>query len=233
MTKKYIIKNYIQIEEDFMAMWVLFGFGNYISDIFDIIHANNDMVKTVVKNIEPTDEQLENIKRRIAVLGYEIPIIDLKEFNPAPGENYLYGFHKGREKVLQSLEDTYSIKFSNLVHPTTCIGSNVELGRGICIGPHTVIAPNAKIKNFCSINRSCSIGHDTEIGEYVTISPGVSIAGLVRIGERTTIGIGAVVIDNIRVGSDSVIGAGAVVVRDVPDHVVSVGVPAKTIREIL
>jgi len=216
-----------------MAMWVLFGFGNYISDLFDIIHANNDMVKAVVKNIEPTEEQLENIKRRIALLGYEIPIIDLKEFDPAPGENYIYGFHKGREKVLQSLENTYSIKFSNLIHPTACIGSNVGLGRGICIGPYTVIAPNVRIENFSSINRSCSIGHDTEIGEYVTISPGVSIAGLVRIGERTTIGIGAVVIDNICVGSDSVIGAGAVVVRDVPNHVVSVGVPAKTIREIL
>jgi sugar O-acyltransferase (sialic acid O-acetyltransferase NeuD family) len=214
-----------------VAKWVLFGFGNYISDIFDIIHANNDLVKAVIKNFEPTDEQLENVKRRIALLGYEIPVIDMKEFNPAPDESYIYGFHKGREKVLRSLEDTYSIKFSNLIHPTACIGSNVRLGRGICIGPHTVVAPNVKIENFTSINRSCSVGHDTEIGEYVTISPGVSIAGLVRIGERTTVGIGAVIIDNICVGSDSLIGAGAVVVRDVPDHVLSVGVPAKTIRE--
>lgn len=215
-----------------MVMWVLFGFGNYISDIFDIIHANHDKVKAVVKNFEPTDEQLDDIKRRIILLGYEVPIVDLDKFDPAPGECYMYGFHTGREKVLQSLEDTYNIRFSNLIHPSAYIGSNVGLGRGICIGPYTVIAPNAQIENFSSINRSCSIGHDTEIGEYVTINPGVSIAGLVRIGKCTTIGIGAVVIDNIHVGSDSIIGAGAVVVRDVPDHVVSVGVPAKTIREI-
>jgi sugar O-acyltransferase (sialic acid O-acetyltransferase NeuD family) len=215
-----------------MATWVLFGFGNYISDIFDIIHAHHDTVKAVVKNFEPTKEQLDDIKRRIALIGYEIPIIDLDMFDPAPGEHYMYGFHTGREKVIRSLEDTYSIKFSNLIHPTAHVGSNVGLGRGICIGPHTVIAPNVRIENFSSINRSCSIGHDTEIGEYVTINPGVSIAGLVKVGERTTIGIGAVVIDKIRVGSDSIIGAGAVVIRDVPDHVVSAGVPAKTIREI-
>ena len=215
-----------------MAMWVIFGFGNYISDIFDIIHAHHDQVKAVVKNFEPTGEQLDDIKRRIALLGYEIPVVDLNMFAPAPNECYMYGFHTGREKVLQSLEDTYSITFSNLIHPSALVGSNVRLGRGICIGPHTVIAPNVRIENFSSVNRSCSVGHDTEIGEYVTINPGVSIAGLVRIGERTTIGIGAVVIDKIRVGSDSIIGAGAVVVRHVPDHVVSVGVPAKTIREI-
>jgi len=230
--KKLNLDNDNHVEEYFMAKWVLFGFGNYISDIFDMIHAHHDLVKAVVKNFEPTEEQLADIKRRIALLGYEIPIVDLNKFDPTPGERYIYGFHTGREKVLQSLEDTYRIKFSNLIHPSAYIGSNVGLGRGICIGPHTVIAPNVRIENFSSINRSCSIGHDTEIGEFVTISPGVSIAGLVRIGERTTIGIGAVVIDKIRVGSDSFIGAGAVVVRDVPDHVVSVGVPAKTIREI-
>lgn len=225
-------QQYLCKERCIMAVWVLFGFGNYISDIFDMIHAHNDRVKAVVKNFEPTGEQLNDIKRRIAILGYEIPIIDLHDFKPAPGEFYMYGFHKGRDRVLESLEETYTITFSNLIDPSAHIGSNVTLGRGVCIGPHTVIAPNVRIENFSSINRACSIGHDTEIEEYVTINPGVSIAGLVRIGKRTTVGIGAVIIDKIHVGSNSIIGAGAVVVRDVPDRVVSVGVPAKTIREI-
>jgi sugar O-acyltransferase (sialic acid O-acetyltransferase NeuD family) len=215
-----------------MAVWVVFGFGNYSSDIFDIIHSRKDRVKAVVKNFEASEEQLNDIKKRIAILDYTIPIIDLADFKPAHDELYTYAFHTGRDRVLQSLEETYTIKFSNLIHPSVYLGSNVTLGRGICIGPHTVIAPNVRIENFSMINRSCSIGHDTEIGEYVTINPGVSIAGLVRIGKRTTVGIGAVIIDRIQVGSDSIVGAGAVVVRNVPDRVVSAGVPAKTIREI-
>jgi len=214
-----------------MTMWTLFGFGTYISDIFDIIHAHHDRVRAVVKNYEPTEEQLSDIKRRIAYCGYDIPIIGLNDFEPVNGDHYMFGFHDGKDKHYQSLEDTYHIRFSNLIHPSVHLGSNVELGRGICCGAHTVIAPNVRIGNFCSINRSCSIGHDTEIGEYVKINPAVAIAGYVKIGEQTTIGIGAVIINRIRVGSHSLIGAGAVVVRDVPDHVVSVGVPAKTVKE--
>jgi sugar O-acyltransferase (sialic acid O-acetyltransferase NeuD family) len=214
-----------------MNMWILFGFGTYISDIFDIIHAHHDRVRAVVKNYEATEEQLSEIKRRCAYCGYEIPIIDLKDFKPVTGDHYMFGFHDGKDKHYKALEDEHHIRFSNLVHPSVIIGSNVDLGRGICIGAHSVIAPNARIGNYCTINRSCSIGHDTEIGEYVKINPGVSIAGYVKIGEQTTIGIGAVIINRIHVGSHSLIGAGAVVVREVPDHVVSVGVPAKTIKE--
>ncbi len=214
-----------------MTMWTLFGFGTYISDIFDIIHAHHDRVRAVVKNYKPTEEQMSEIKRRVACCGYDIPIIDLEDFKPVDGDHYMFGFHDGRDKNYQSLEDKYHIRFSNLIHPSVTIGSNVRLGRGICIGAHSVIAPNASIGSYCTINRSCSIGHDTEIGDYVKINPGVSIAGYVRIGEQTTLGIGSVIINRINVGSHSFIGAGAVVVRDVPDHVVSVGVPAKTIKE--
>jgi len=214
-----------------MTMWILFGFGTYISDIFDIIHTRHDRVRAIVKNYEPTEEQLSEIRRRISYCGYEIPVIDMKDFSPVPGDQYMFGFHDGKSKDYQSLESKYGIRFSNLIHPTVTLGSNIGLGRGICIGAHTVIAPNVKIGNYCTINRACSIGHDTEIGEYVKINPAVSIAGYVRIGQETTVGIGAVIINRIHVGSHSMIGAGAVVVRDVPDHVVSVGVPAKTIRE--
>lgn len=213
-----------------MTMWILFGFGTYISDIFDIIHARHDRVRAVVKNFEPTPEQMSDIRKRIAYCGYDIPVIDLKDFAPVAGDQYMFGYHDGTAKDYLSLEDTYRIRFSNLIHPSVTLGSNIGLGRGICIGAQTVIAPNVRIGNYCTINRACSIGHDTEIGEYVKINPSVAIAGYVKIGEQTTIGIGAVIINRICVGSHSLVGAGAVVVHDVPDHVVSVGVPAKTIR---
>jgi hypothetical protein len=53
-----------------MSQWVIFGFGNYISDIFDIIHANRGKIRAIVSNITPTKEQLANLKRRIKLLGY-------------------------------------------------------------------------------------------------------------------------------------------------------------------
>jgi hypothetical protein len=52
-----------------MRQWVVFGFGNYLSDIFDIIHSNKETIKAIVRNIEPTQEQLENLKLRITLLA--------------------------------------------------------------------------------------------------------------------------------------------------------------------
>jgi sugar O-acyltransferase (sialic acid O-acetyltransferase NeuD family) len=214
-----------------MDQWILFGFGNYISDIFDIIHANKGKIKAVIRNFDPTDAQYDMIKRRISFLPYEVPVISFDNYAKSSGERYFYGFHTGRCPVVRELEAGLNIKFSNLIHPLVYLGSNVHTGRGVCIGPQTAIAPNVSIGNFTSINRASSIGHDTVLGACTTINPGVSIAGMVTIGDRTTVGIGAVVIDGIHIGENSIVGAGAVVVKDVPDDVVVVGVPAKVLRK--
>lgn len=214
-----------------MDQWVIFGFGDYISDIFDIIHANGGTVKAVIDHPSLRQAEPENLERRISRLSYPVPVIPLPDFRPIEGDRYMYGFLNTRDQVLEDLEKTYDIHFSSLVHPSAYRGENGHLGRGVCISPHAVIAPNARIGSFTVINRACNIGHDTEIGEFCQVNPGASIAGLVTIGDRTTIGIGATVIDKIHIGRHSFVGAGAVVVHDVPDNVVVVGIPAKILKK--
>lgn len=213
-----------------MDEWVIFGYGNLLSDIFDNIHANRGRIKAIVNNIDPDEAQRRDIEYRRSLLGYDAPVIELDDFRPADGEKYCYGFIKGREGLISALKEKHGLLFSSLVHPTAYCGSNVRFGEGVVIGPQTVIAPNCILGDFSFINRGLNIGHDTQLGAYSTISPGASIAGMVRIGRNTTVGIGATVIDGITIGSDSFVGAGAVVVRDVPDNVVVAGVPAKVLR---
>ena len=214
-----------------MDRWVIFGFGNYLSDIADIIHARQGRIGAIVNNIRPTEKQWEDLRRRVSLLGYDVPVLELADYEPADGEKYFYGFFGGRDKVLPAFKHTYGITFSPLVHPTAYLGSHARYGEGAIICPHAVIGPNSRIGNFTRINRASTIGHDTEIGDFSDVAPGASIAGLVRIGEKTTIGIGSTVIDGVSIGSNSVVGAGAAVVSDVPDNVVVVGVPAKVLRK--
>jgi acetyltransferase-like isoleucine patch superfamily enzyme len=60
----------------------------------------------------------------------------------------------------------------------------------------------------------------------------LAFAGPVVIGDGTWIGIGAAILPNVTIGRHCVIGANAVVTRDVPDHHVAVGVPARILRSI-
>jgi sugar O-acyltransferase (sialic acid O-acetyltransferase NeuD family) len=213
-----------------MDEWMIFGFGDFFSDIADSIHANRGRIKAVVNNLKRADERLKSLRHRISLLGYDIPIIEFDDFHPADGEKYCIGFINRRDRLAAKLKLKHRITFTPLIHPTAYLGSNVRYGEGVIIGPHAVLAPNCRIGDLCVINRALSIGHDTEIGRLSFVAPGVSIAGMVRIGYGTTIGIGATVIDNTRIGSNTIIGAGAVVVNDVPDNVVFAGVPARFLK---
>jgi sugar O-acyltransferase (sialic acid O-acetyltransferase NeuD family) len=214
-----------------MDQWVVFGFGEYLADIFDIIHCNGGKIRAVVGNITYTGVEEDNLKRRLSAQNYNIPILYLDYFHQKKDEKYCYGINGPRLKLVKSLKKSHDIKFSCLIHPTAYLGSNVSIGEGVCIGPHAVVGPNCKIGNFCLINRAATIGHDVELAEGSTIAPGVNIAGLVNVGCRTTIGIGATVIEKIHIGMDSIVGAGSVVLEDVPDEVVVVGTPARVLRK--
>ena len=56
------------------------------------------------------------------------------------------------------------------------------------------------------------------------------IAGQVTIGKGSVVCAGAVVLPGMRIGENAVVGAGAVVTRDVPDHCVVFGNPARIVK---
>jgi acetyltransferase EpsM len=80
------------------------------------------------------------------------------------------------------------------------------------------------------INTGSLIDHDNDFGDYSSTGPGVSTGGNVSVGALSYIGIGASVRHGIRVGRGSVIGGQAFVDRDIGDHLVCYGVPARPVR---
>ena len=81
------------------------------------------------------------------------------------------------------------------------------------------------------INTGASVDHDCKIRDGVQLAPRVVLGGRVHIGDLSFVGIGATIINRIVIGRNCLIGAGAVVVRDIPDHNVAYGVPARVIRQ--
>ena len=214
-----------------MDEWVIFGFSQYLSDVFDLVHARGGKVKAIVCNLRPEGESLRDLQRRIGLVGYAIPTADIADFQPQPAEKYCFGFFTGRQGLYQTLKDRYRIALSPLVHPTAYLGSNVQVGEGALVGPGAVIGPNCVIGTCARINRTATLGHDTVVGEFCDVAPAAAIASFVSLGPGSRIGIGASVIHRVKVGAGSIVGAGAAVIRDVEDGVVVAGVPAKFLKK--
>jgi serine O-acetyltransferase len=100
--------------------------------------------------------------------------------------------------------------------------NRAEIGGGLFM-PHA---------NGIVIHIDAKIGRNCNISQQVTIGVGVTEpSGSPTIGDRVFLGPGAKVFGLIVVGNDVAIGANAVVMKDLPDHVVAVGIPAKVISD--
>ena len=94
-----------------------------------------------------------------------------------------------------------------------------------------IVQTGSQIGDNVVLNTGASVDHDCDIRDGVQLAPGVVLGGRVRIDSLSFVGIGATIINRIVVGRNCLIGAGAVVVRDIPDHSVAYGVPARVIRQ--
>ena len=54
----------------------------------------------------------------------------------------------------------------------------------------------------------------------------------VKIGNDCWIGGNAIILPGIKIGDGSIIGAGSVVTRDIPEHVMAAGNPAKVLKKL-
>lgn len=109
------------------------------------------------------------------------------------------------------------------------LGKNVNIGFNseVFSGSRVTLGDNVLVAAYCYM-----IGgdHDSEDSGVSVAEQGRTSRGI-SIGSGSWLGAGVKVLDGVKVGEDTILGAGAVVNKDVPDSVVSAGVPAKVIRK--
>lgn len=130
----------------------------------------------------------------------------------------------------KSLADKLNLKWGTVVHPHAFVDPSVELGPGTVVFAGAVVQPESRIGVHSIINTAATVDHNCILDDYVQVAPGANLCGNVTVGMGTFVGAGAVVLENLTVGAWSIIGGSAVVIRDLPDRVVAVGCPAKTIK---
>lgn len=176
------------------------------------------------KNIAFLDDD-ENIKSTIGIevigkFSDTIKYINDFEIFVAIGNN------QQREKMHIQLKKA-GANIPVLIHPSVILGEKVEVRTGTVVMPGAIINSCSKIGEGCIVNTGATIDHDNIIEDFVHISPGVHLAGMVTVGKRSWLCVGVTVSNNVAITSDCIIGAGAVVVKDITEPGTYVGVPAK------
>lgn len=131
------------------------------------------------------------------------------------------------------------------------IREDAELGEGCVVGQGAYIDVGVRIGRNCKLENYALVFAPAELRDGVFIGPAAVLtndvypravgsdgqpkrrqdwtAVGVTVHEGASIGARAVVIGGVTIGRWALVGAGAVVTRDVPDHALVVGVPARRV----
>ncbi|MBT4790929.1 MAG: acetyltransferase [Halobacteriovoraceae bacterium] len=214
----------------------IFGSGGFAKEIAHLI-----------KDINLSKERDENYNiagfidtapqiNTLTIGKNQFPIFDEKTFFETTGhDNASFTIGIGdpqiREKIFNLLESKFD--FPNLVHPSvTGDFESIILGKGNIIAAGCCFTVDISIASSNVFNLNVTVGHDCIIKSNNVINPGANISGSVTINNSNLIGTGATILQGLSVGSHSIIGAGSVVTKDIASHVLAVGIPAKSIKEL-
>lgn len=116
------------------------------------------------------------------------------------------------------------------------IGENCNIGQNVYIDGDVRIGSGCKIQNNVSVYRGVTLEDDVFCGPSMVFTnvfnPRASIAKMDQarrtlVGRGATLGANCTIVCGVTIGRHAFVGAGAVVTRDVPDHGLVHGVPAR------
>jgi acetyltransferase-like isoleucine patch superfamily enzyme len=121
------------------------------------------------------------------------------------------------------------------IGPFVEVQKNSTVGARCKVSSHTFVCEGVTIEDDVFIGHGVMFTNDlfpraaTEGGNSQTEADWTVVPTLIRRG--ASIGSNATIICGVTVGRAALVGAGAVVTRDVPDHAIVAGIPARVIGD--
>ena len=134
-------------------------------------------------------------------------------------------------------EGTKIWHFSHVLSNSS-VGENCNIGQNVVIGPDVVIGNGCKIQNNVSVYKGVTIEEGVFCGPSMVFTniynPRAEIRKMDQVRPTlvkhgATVGANSTIVCGTTIGRYAFVGAGAVVTRNVPDHALVVGNPARRI----
>jgi UDP-2-acetamido-3-amino-2,3-dideoxy-glucuronate N-acetyltransferase len=118
------------------------------------------------------------------------------------------------------------------------IGSDCILGQNVHVAPGVRIGNNVKIQNNVSLYAGVELEDDVFCGPSMVFTNVITPRSHVNrkaeyrqtlVKRGATLGANCTIVCGVTIGEYAFVGAGAVVTRDVPEHALMVGVPARQV----
>ena len=134
-------------------------------------------------------------------------------------------------------EGTRIWHFSHIM-PGCTIGAGCNIGQNVVISPEVVLGRNVKVQNNVSIYTGVVCEDDVFLGPSMVFTNVLNPRSAVNrrnaylrtlVKQGASIGANATIVCGHDIGRYAFIGAGAVVTKEVPDHALVVGNPARRV----
>jgi acetyltransferase-like isoleucine patch superfamily enzyme len=140
-----------------------------------------------------------------------------------------------------------NVKLSKFINLYGCeIGDNTKIGAFVEVQKNAKVGKNCKISSHTFICEGVTIEDEVFIGHGVvfindTYPRATAAEGVLQtegnwrveptlIKNGASIGSSATILSKVTVGRGAIVGAGSVVTKDVPDHAIVAGNPARVLR---
>lgn len=195
--------------------------ANWIDDINKV-----DATWNILGFLDDNLDALKEFPCKYKIIG------TIKDHKPKEGTKYAMGIaNPAVKKIVGSTMVEKGAQFASIIHPSTHIYSEFELGTGLVTYPNSKIATGCKIGNFVTL-QSTVLGHDSQLGDYTTVSSGCGITGGTKLHEGCFIGDHACIAVGLEIGANAYVGIGSVVIRNVEKNTKVFGNPARVFAKL-
>ena len=138
------------------------------------------------------------------------------------------GNPSARQKYV-SLLQSKGANFGTMVHPSSYVGCNVEIGVGCVVTQRAILTAGLKVGNFVNVGVLTTLSHGNVVGDFSQFAGYCCVTGEVTIGKFVACGCAVSIVPRITIGDHAQLCTGSVVLRNVKPYEKVLGNPARVI----